>query len=309
VVTSAAGGILDDSDFYPFGGERVVVASTDNPYLFTGKERDSESGLDFFGARYYSSNIGRFMIPDWAAKPTSVPYADFGNPQSLNLYTYVENNPITRFDSDGHCCEREWQYFKQELAGAWDTTGGAAVETIRQFANGQAATNVRETYFGGNVGEKLRGAGSEFFSQSVNLAKEVGSGNPRAIGQVAGIVISGKVASEARALTREATATRYMGTAEAETAGRTGSIPATDAAGQPKLIHVTTDAPVNNAATAQTIYELPATPTHRATVPLSRVEPVQPAPTGPTTSGGGTQAVTPNPIPVKTGEIVPLKKP
>ena len=42
------------------------------------------------------------MIPDWAAKPTDVPYASFGNPQSLNLYNYVNNNPTTTRDPDGH---------------------------------------------------------------------------------------------------------------------------------------------------------------------------------------------------------------
>ena len=74
-------------------------------YKFTGKERDAESGLDMFGARYYASSMGRFMIPDWAAKPTNVPYASFGNPQSLNLYSYVNNNPTTTRDPDGHCAE------------------------------------------------------------------------------------------------------------------------------------------------------------------------------------------------------------
>jgi RHS repeat-associated protein len=74
-------------------------------YKFTGKERDTESGLDMFGARYYGSSLGRFMTPDWAAKPTNVPYANFGNPQSLNLYSYVNNNPTTTRDPDGHCLE------------------------------------------------------------------------------------------------------------------------------------------------------------------------------------------------------------
>ena len=73
--------------------------STDH---FTGKERDSETALDYFGARYYGSAMGRWMSPDWAAKPTSIPYANFGNPQSLNLYSYVENNPTTTLDPDGH---------------------------------------------------------------------------------------------------------------------------------------------------------------------------------------------------------------
>jgi len=43
------------------------------------------------------------MIPDWAANPTAVPYADFGNPQSLNLYGYVRSNPLSTADVDGHC--------------------------------------------------------------------------------------------------------------------------------------------------------------------------------------------------------------
>jgi RHS repeat-associated protein len=73
------------------------------PYQFTGKERDTESGLDNFGARYNASSMGRFMTPDWAAKPVTVPYAHFGNPQSLNLYSYVNNNPTTTADPDGHC--------------------------------------------------------------------------------------------------------------------------------------------------------------------------------------------------------------
>jgi RHS repeat-associated protein len=71
----------------------------------TGKERDSETGLDYFGARYYTSNMGRFMTPDWADKPTAIPYSEFGDPQSLNLYEYVRNNPLSHADADGHCCD------------------------------------------------------------------------------------------------------------------------------------------------------------------------------------------------------------
>ncbi len=70
---------------------------------YTGKERDAESGLDYFGARYYGSALGRWTSPDWSAKPEPVPYADLGNPQSLNQYSYVLNNPLGRADADGHC--------------------------------------------------------------------------------------------------------------------------------------------------------------------------------------------------------------
>src|SRR5207248_11294348 len=102
VITNASGAILDESDYYPYGGEIVVTNNDSNNYKFTGKERDAESGLDNFGARYDSSSLGRFMTPDWAAKPTTVPYAVFGDPQSLNLYAYVENAPVNRADADAH---------------------------------------------------------------------------------------------------------------------------------------------------------------------------------------------------------------
>jgi len=73
--------------------------------IFTGKERDTESGLDYFGARYYASTMGRWMSPDWADKPEAVPYSSLDNPQSLNLYGYVLNNPLSHADADGHCCD------------------------------------------------------------------------------------------------------------------------------------------------------------------------------------------------------------
>ena len=73
-----------------------------NGCKFTGKERDAESGLDMFGARYYGRSMGRFMTPDWSRDADPVPYADLGDPQSLNLYGYVRNNPLARRDADGH---------------------------------------------------------------------------------------------------------------------------------------------------------------------------------------------------------------
>jgi RHS repeat-associated protein len=71
---------------------------------YTGKERDAESGNDYFGARYYGSSMGRFMSPDWSAQEEPVPYAKLDDPQSLNLYAYVLNNPLSHFDADGHAC-------------------------------------------------------------------------------------------------------------------------------------------------------------------------------------------------------------
>jgi RHS repeat-associated protein len=66
--------------------------------FLTQKERDSESGLDYFLARYYSSAQGRFTSAD-----------AFGgsllNPQTLNLYSYVQGNPLRYVDPFGHFAE------------------------------------------------------------------------------------------------------------------------------------------------------------------------------------------------------------
>jgi RHS repeat-associated protein len=102
VITDSAGVIKAESDYYPWGGELQFVNNDANHYKFTGKERD-ETGLDYFGARYYSNGLGRWVSADWSATPEPVPYADFGDPQTLNLYQFVGGNPATKADPDGHC--------------------------------------------------------------------------------------------------------------------------------------------------------------------------------------------------------------
>jgi RHS repeat-associated protein len=84
----------------------------------TGKERDAESGLDYFGARYNSSNMGRFMSPD----PLG---GNLANPQSLNKYSYVLNNPLTNTDPTGlytctdssDCSSKQDKALEKSLAG------------------------------------------------------------------------------------------------------------------------------------------------------------------------------------------------
>src|SRR6185312_14941598 len=93
--------VLDSLDFLPFGEQ--ITGGTGTTHKFTGKERDIESNLDEFGARYYSSSIARFITPDWSDSPGTAPYADLTNPQTLNLYSFVRNNPLSATDADGHC--------------------------------------------------------------------------------------------------------------------------------------------------------------------------------------------------------------
>ena len=67
---------------------------------YTGKERHAESGLDHFDFRSYGSNMGRWMSPD----PRGNSVADFSNPQSWNMYSYVLNNPLKYVDPFGLDC-------------------------------------------------------------------------------------------------------------------------------------------------------------------------------------------------------------
>ncbi len=124
VITDSAGNIKSESDYYPWGGELQFVNNDSNHYKYGGHERDNESGLDYYGARYYGSALGRFLTPDWAENATAVPYADFGNPQSLNLYSYTKNNPTTFGDADGHCDA------KGQNCSLWDHIAGAVAGVL-----------------------------------------------------------------------------------------------------------------------------------------------------------------------------------
>jgi RHS repeat-associated protein len=107
-------GGADVSDYYPFGGERVLQSSSNNNRKFTGKERDSESGLDNFGARYNSSAMGRWMSPD-RINLTSARLVNPGN--TLNKYVYGANNPLKYVDRDG---EDITVFYKPSGSGATD---------------------------------------------------------------------------------------------------------------------------------------------------------------------------------------------
>src|ERR1043165_144215 len=114
VITDPAGVIKAESDYYPWGGELQFVNNDSNDYKFTGKKRDLETGLDYFGARYYSNGLGRWISADWSSTPVPVPYADFGNPQSLKLYGFVGGNPASKADPDGHSPEW-WQKLRNRI--------------------------------------------------------------------------------------------------------------------------------------------------------------------------------------------------
>jgi len=141
VVTNAGGAILDDSDFYPFGGERVILSSSGNSYKFTGKERDSESGLDNFGARYYANTKGRFMSPDevFADQHTA-------NPQSWNLYSYARNNPLGLVDPTGNyaVCSAEFSSCGSEGVGISPEEANAYFQQVQEQEKANQKNSARK---------------------------------------------------------------------------------------------------------------------------------------------------------------------
>ena len=99
LMTNMTGCVVDNLDYLPYGELYSYTPSCSAPDIalkFTGKERDSESGLDNFGARYMSSQYGRFMSPD----PTRLS-AFFDDPQTWNMYIYAHNNPLAYVDRNG----------------------------------------------------------------------------------------------------------------------------------------------------------------------------------------------------------------
>src|ERR1700752_267332 len=95
-VTNQAGTVIESHDYLPFGEEPNPAAGT-QPKRFTGKERDAETGLDYFGARYYGSKSGRFTTTD----PAYTWQENILDPQRWTRYAYGRNNPLRYVDPDG----------------------------------------------------------------------------------------------------------------------------------------------------------------------------------------------------------------
>ena len=141
LITNSDGNQISRYEYKPFG---EVATSIGDPgssikHLYTGKELD-DTGLYYYGARYYDPLIGRFISPDSFVQAPS-------DPQSLNRYAYVRNNPLKYIDPTGHF------WFIAVIVGAILGGVGAAI-------NNQS---IGQGMLMGALGGLLVGAGAEIF--------------------------------------------------------------------------------------------------------------------------------------------------
>ena len=184
---------------------------------FTGKQRDTESTLDYFWARHYSSTLGRWMSPD----PSGIASADLGNPQTLNLYGYVANNPLSHIDPLGLAIQ-----YSCSLSSPSDSSGsgssgigsdGSIVQTVVVNSGTQTCTSVDDG-LGGPTGFLPQHpspptqhfdlpilipdpcANSTLTAAGVNVRKSIAQANRRTVaGAFLGLLVSGDPISGALA--------------------------------------------------------------------------------------------------------------
>lgn len=141
LVTDESANVVSFHDYLPFGeeisgncvcrGSQFGSGTDQVNQKFTGQERDPESGLDYFGARYYGSALGRFTSPD----PFNAGADPYG-PQSWNAYAYVDNKPVTMTDPSGmSLLSSLWGTVSNWFAGG----GGSELARCMSFSDARAA--------------------------------------------------------------------------------------------------------------------------------------------------------------------------
>jgi RHS repeat-associated protein len=129
VITDSSGNLTQYCEYTPYGTLARNEGTDVARHKFTGKELDN-TGLYFYGARYYDPEIGRFITGDTIVQ---VPY----DPQSLNRYSYCRNNPINYVDPSGHSWKSFWKKFTNVIIAA--VVAAAVVFTWGAIAPGITA--------------------------------------------------------------------------------------------------------------------------------------------------------------------------
>jgi RHS repeat-associated protein len=202
-VTDESGNVVEQHPYLPFGEEwcAPAICASDpagTAKRFTGKERDNETNLDYFGARYYRANIGRFTTPD----PAYTLQDNLVDPQKWNRYAYVRNNPLRYIDPDGRIINdaalqnnREYQKWKAQYLSqeggpsqwnalnddpgitvnvGWDTKGMASVTAGYVWDDSGKLTTVNVTVAAktGKLGNAMDAEAGYVYGSTIEDAKE-----------------------------------------------------------------------------------------------------------------------------------------
>jgi len=102
-VVDSNNAVVETTDYYPFGAIRFdnQTNNYNEKRKYIGQEYDAETSLSYLNARYYNGTIGRFVTQD----PVFWGNQNLSDPQSLNAYSYANNNPITLSDPSGKWAE------------------------------------------------------------------------------------------------------------------------------------------------------------------------------------------------------------
>jgi RHS repeat-associated protein len=231
VITDSAGNIKSESDYYPWGGELQFVNNDSNHYRFTGKERDLESGLDYFQARYLSNAMGRFTSPD----PIHFQAAMLSDPQQFNLYAYVRNNPLTLIDPTGESIELtgDKEQRKKELQALRQAAGpqGGSYLYENSVTTTDSNGNLTTKYYVGVLTNGPDGKGPAF-------------GNINNVSEALGNIISDSRVAQLSVVPSGTTVTNNLGTTKTigpirESPGAPDTLPGATYIGQNGQWHVT----------------------------------------------------------------------
>jgi RHS repeat-associated protein len=143
VITDASGAKVEEIYYYPFGQTRLNSGSVNLHHKYTGQEEDAETGLYFYGARYYDPAIGRFISADTFVQ-------NFSDPQTLNRYSYARNNPLVYRDPSGHFFGIDDLIYIGAVAAAGALLGGAEAAIFHQdIGKGMLTGAISATLFFG----------------------------------------------------------------------------------------------------------------------------------------------------------------
>ncbi len=125
-LTDASGNQVNTYTYDIWGNPLTTQESIEQPFRYSGEFWDSSTGLQYLRARWYDPSVGRFINEDTYE-------GDITNPLSLNLYTYVHNNPLRYIDPTGHWCT--------SADGKWSGPGGCDGGILDEKVNRSVGTS------------------------------------------------------------------------------------------------------------------------------------------------------------------------